>query len=83
MATAQLQNIVENQLTLEDVQAQGPEILAAKRERAPADTMFGNELRMASVNVLAKYRFKEGQGSVDHDYNGGKGNLVWYDRSDN
>ena len=59
-ATAQLQNIVENQLTLEDVQALGPEILAAARERAPADTMFGNELRMASVNVLAKYRFKEG-----------------------
>jgi len=60
MATGQLKNMIENQLTLEDVYALGPDILAAIRERAPADTMFGNEIRMACVNVLAKYRFKEG-----------------------
>ena len=29
------------------------------------------------VFILAGQSNMEGQGSVDHDYNGGKGNLVW------
>jgi hypothetical protein len=29
------------------------------------------------VFILAGQSNMEGQGSLDHDYNGGKGNLVW------
>ncbi|MEI7899427.1 MAG: DUF6288 domain-containing protein [bacterium] len=59
MATACLVDTF-GRLTLEDVQALAPDILAAAKDKAPADTMFGNELRMAAVTVLAKYHYKEG-----------------------
>ncbi|MEI7901611.1 MAG: DUF6288 domain-containing protein [bacterium] len=60
MARALLRNTFENLLTLEDVQALAPDILAAVKVRAPADTMFGNEIRMGGFKALAKYHFKEG-----------------------
>lgn len=60
MARAQLDHTLTDLLTLEDVQALGPDILAAIEVRAPADTMFGNDIRMAGLKALAKYHFKEG-----------------------
>ena len=46
-------------LSLEDVRALGPDILAAIKESAPANTMFADGIRDAGLNVLAKYRFRE------------------------
>jgi hypothetical protein len=60
MARAQLTHTFTNLLTLEDVQALAPDILAAIDIPAPADTMFANEIRMAGLRVLSKYHFKEG-----------------------
>ena len=37
----------------------------------------GVEAKPLKVFILAGQSNMEGQGSVDHDYNGGKGNLVW------
>ena len=59
MARATLTRTFTELLTLEDVQALAPDILAAIKTRCPADTMFGNEIRMAGFRVLAKYHFKE------------------------
>ncbi|MEI6150299.1 MAG: DUF6288 domain-containing protein, partial [bacterium] len=60
MARSYLADTFSRDLSVEDVRALGPEILAAIRERPPADTMFGNVLRLAGVKLLAKYHFKEG-----------------------
>ncbi|MGI9177562.1 MAG: DUF6288 domain-containing protein, partial [Pirellulales bacterium] len=60
MARATLRHLLENQLTANDVQALGPDILAAVMLRCPADTMFGNDIRMGAFKALAKYRFREG-----------------------
>ena len=60
MARATLTHLLEHQLTVEDVRALGPDILAAATTPCPADTMFRNEIRMAAFKVLAKYRFREG-----------------------
>jgi len=60
MARATLRNVFENRLTLEDVQALAPDILAAVKTPSPADTMFGNEIRMGGFRALTKYHFKEG-----------------------
>jgi hypothetical protein len=60
MARATLRGFFENRLTLEDMQALAPDILAAVKTRCPADTMFGNEIRMGGFKALVKYRFKEG-----------------------
>jgi len=60
MARAHLKGTFERQLTLEDVQALGPDILAAVKTPCPADTMFGNEIRMGGFKALTKYHFKEG-----------------------
>jgi HEAT repeat protein len=60
MARATLRNFFESRLTLEDVQALAPEIFAAVKTRCPADTMFGNEIRMGGFKALTKYHFKEG-----------------------
>ncbi len=59
MARATLTRTLTELLTLEDVQVLAPDILEAVRTRCPADTMFGNEIRMAGFRVLAMYRFKE------------------------
>lgn len=60
MARATLRNFFENRLTVEDVQALAPELFAAIKIRCPADTMFGNEIRMGGFKALTKYHFKEG-----------------------
>jgi hypothetical protein len=60
MARATLTHLLEHQVTVEDVRALGPDILAAATTPCPADTMFRNEIRMAAFKVLAKYRFREG-----------------------
>jgi hypothetical protein len=60
MARATLRGYFENRLTLEDVEALAPDILAAVEIRCPADTMFGNEIRMGGFKALTKYHFKEG-----------------------
>jgi hypothetical protein len=60
MARATLRDLFENRLTVEDVQALAPDILAAVKTRCPADTMFGNEIRMGGFKALTKYHFKEG-----------------------
>jgi len=60
MARGQLTHTFTDLLTLEDVQALAPDILAAVKTRCPADTMFGNEIRMAGFKALTKYHFKEG-----------------------
>ena len=60
MARATLTHTIADQLKLEDVEALGPDILAAVKVRCPADTMFGNEIRMAGFKALTKYHFKEG-----------------------
>jgi hypothetical protein len=59
MARATLRNFFENQLSEEDVIALAPAIIAAVETPSPADTMFNNEIRMAGLNALAKYHFKE------------------------
>ncbi|MCF7731582.1 MAG: DUF6288 domain-containing protein [Akkermansiaceae bacterium] len=60
MARATLRGFFENQLTVEDVQALAPDILAAVMTPSPADTMFSNEIRMGGFKALTKYNFKEG-----------------------
>lgn len=60
MARATLRNLFENRLTVEDVQALGPDILEAVKTRCPADTMFGNEIRLGGFKALTKYHYKEG-----------------------
>ncbi len=60
MARATLKSTLEGKLKLADVAALGQDILAAVKVRCPADTMFGNEIRMGGFKALAKYHFKEG-----------------------
>ena len=60
MARTRLRHTFERLLTIDDVQALAPDILAALKTRCPADTMFGNEIRMGAFKALTKYHFKEG-----------------------
>jgi len=60
MARAKLRSFFESKLSLEDVQALAPDIYAAVKTPSPADTMFGNEIRMGGFKALTKYHFKEG-----------------------
>jgi hypothetical protein len=60
MARARLRRTFEQLLTAEDVQALAPEIFVSIKTRCPADTMFGNEIRMGGFKALTKYHFKEG-----------------------
>jgi len=60
MARMHLRHTFENLLTADDVQALAPDILAALKTPCPADTMFGNEIRMGAFKALTKYHFKEG-----------------------
>ena len=59
MARAKLREFFDRRLKLEDVVALAPDILAAVNAPAPADTMFGNEIRMGGFKALTKYNFKE------------------------
>ncbi len=60
MARATLRKTFEKLLTLEDVEALGPDLVAAVRTPSPADKMFANEIRMGAYKALAKYHYKEG-----------------------
>lgn len=53
-------HLLQHQLTVEQVRALGPDILKSIKEVAPADTMFGDSIREAAVNTLAKHHFEEG-----------------------
>lgn len=59
MARATLRDFFEKRLTLEDVQALGPDLVAAVKTMSPANTMFANEVRMGAFKALTKYYFKE------------------------
>lgn len=59
-ARSYLVDTFTNALTRQDVQALTSEILAAIKVKAPANTMFGNELPMAGAKVLATYHYVEG-----------------------
>jgi HEAT repeat protein len=60
MARATLKGYFEKKLTVDDVQALAPDILAAVKTPSPADKMFSNEIRMGAFKALTKYHFKEG-----------------------
>lgn len=60
MARATLRGYFENRLTLEDVEALAPDLLTAVQTVAPADTMFGAEIRMGAFKALTKHHYKEG-----------------------
>ncbi len=60
MARATLKEFFDRRISAEDVIALAPDILTAVRNPCPADTMFGNEIRMGGFKALTKYRFQEG-----------------------
>ena len=60
MARAKLRSYFEHKLSLADVEALAPDLLAAVQTRCPADTMFGSEIRMGALKALTKYHYKEG-----------------------
>lgn len=60
MARATLKEFFDHKITAEDVITLAPDIFAAVKTPSPADTMFGNEIRMGGFKALTKYHFKEG-----------------------
>ncbi len=60
MARASLKEFFDRRVSADDVVAMAPDILAALKNPCPADTMFGNEIRMGAFKALTKYRFQEG-----------------------
>jgi HEAT repeat protein len=64
MARGKLKDFIENKLSAEDVKILGPDILAAMKSIAPADTMFGQEIRMGGAKALAKYHYQEGVNAI-------------------
>ncbi len=66
MARGKLRHTFDTLLTPEDVAALAPDLLAAVMTRAPADTMFGNEIRMAALQTLVKHRYQEGLRACVH-----------------
>ena len=65
-ARGALNNTLEKHLKLEDIEVLAPDILAAVMVKAPADTMFGNSIRMSALKVLVKYRYREGMRACVH-----------------
>lgn len=57
-ARGRLRNVME-QFDDADVKSLAPDLLAALKVRAPADTMFGNEIRMAALKTLVKFKYSE------------------------
>jgi hypothetical protein len=60
MARARLRGYFEHKLSLAEVEALAPDLVAAVKTRCPADTMFGNEIRMGALKALTRYHYKEG-----------------------
>ena len=58
-ARGNLRPAFEQLLTLEDVQALAPDLLAAIKVPSPADTMFRDSIRMGAFKALTRYHFKE------------------------
>ena len=58
-ARGNLKGTFEKLLTLEDAVALAPDLVAAIKVPAPADTMFRDSIRMGAFKALTKYRFKE------------------------
>ena len=58
-ARSQISNFI-SKLTAEEAQTLASDLVEAASTVAPADTMFGNEIRMAGVKTLTKYHFEEG-----------------------
>jgi hypothetical protein len=59
MARATLGDFIQNRLSREDIEALAPDILSAIRSLSPADTMFGNAIRMGCFKALTKYHYEE------------------------
>jgi hypothetical protein len=59
MARLHFRGTFERYLTVEDVRALGPDILAAALTPCPADTVFANEIRMGGFKALTRHHFKE------------------------
>ncbi len=55
-----LVRVYASKLSEQDVETLAPAIVDSVRYMAPADTMFGTEIRMAGVALLVKYKYKEG-----------------------
>jgi Family of unknown function (DUF6288)/HEAT repeats len=60
MARATLRNFFEHKLKVEDMEYLAADIFAAVKTPSPADTMFGNEIRMGGFKALTKFKYKEG-----------------------
>ena len=60
MARATLREFFEHRITLEQAEQLAPDIIEALAEPGPADTMFGNEIRMGAFRALTRFRFREG-----------------------
>ena len=59
MARATLRGFFDGKLSEADIEGLAPDILLAIQTRGPADTMFGNEIRMGGFKALTKYHYKE------------------------
>jgi hypothetical protein len=60
MARATLRSLFEQRMSAEDVAALAGDLLESVLTRCPADTMFGNEIRMGAFKALTKYQYAEG-----------------------
>ena len=60
MAQMYLSDMIQNKLTLADVQAVAPSLVAAVAHRSPADRMFSDVIRDAGLQTLAKFKIEEG-----------------------
>jgi HEAT repeat protein len=58
-ARTTLSNIIENQLSAEDVEKLAPDLVEAVKIPCPADTMFSAEIRMSAFLSLSKNHYKE------------------------
>ena len=59
-ARGYLGGFIENQLTFADVQAVAPGIIQAAAERSPANQMGADDIRIAALKTLAKFKIEEG-----------------------
>jgi hypothetical protein len=60
MARATLREFFEHRITVEQAEQLAPDIIEALAVPGPADTMFGNEIRMGAFRALTRFRFREG-----------------------
>jgi hypothetical protein len=70
-------NTITIRVAVRAVAAMSLAVNAVMAQQAGADNSPATFKGPIKVFILAGQSNMEGQGSVDHDYNGGKGNLVW------